>query len=214
MIGEIQNQDIIPSGDLTKDLDSLTSISKILNSISNYPNSLRRNFRGEGMWLDENDDVHWVQNVKPVFVEMKDGKPLMEKTKMPWKLESGQYEYKEIYVPNNEAIEELISILQFMGVNLISPVGFNTEDNFLDDLKEFECKLAGLLCLKQPKWGLDKELLPMIQLKIKTIVQDVRCVSVKGNFIKATLTTVQRVEQTIERIGETKKMGMSSSPYH
>ena len=71
-----------------------------------------------------------------------------------------------------------------------------------DDLKEFEMKLAGVLMLKQKAWGIDKELLPMVQSKIKTIVQDARYQAVNGSTLKAIQKTVQRVEQSIDRSDE------------
>jgi len=57
--------------------------------------------------------------------------------------------------------------------------------NILADLLEFECKLASLLMLKQREWGIDKELLQIMQLKIKTIVQDARYMCCNGSTIKA-----------------------------
>ena len=51
----------------------------------------------------------------------------------------------------------------------------------------------------------------MMQFKIKTIVQDVRSMSVKGMTIKILQTTVQRVEQLIEGDGTKKREKVS--PY-
>ncbi|GAH13612.1 unnamed protein product, partial [marine sediment metagenome] len=65
-------------------------------------------------------------------------------------------------------------MLYFLGLNPVTPLTNLDENIILDDLKEFECKLASTLCLKQKTWGIDKTLLPMIQTKIKTSVQDVR----------------------------------------
>ena len=56
--------------------------------------------------------------------------------------------------------------------------------------------------LKQKEWGMDKEMLPMIQSKIKTIVQDARYQCVNGSTLKAIQKTVQRVEQAIDRTGD------------
>ena len=49
-------------------------------------------------------------------------------------------------------------------------------------------------------------------MKIKTIIQDVRSLSVQGNLLKAIQTTVQRVEQYIEN-DATKKKGWNVNPY-
>ena len=93
----------------------------------------------------------------------------------------------------------------------VTPISNVDENTILDDLKEFECKLAGVLCLKQKEWGIDKELLPMIQFKIKTIVQDARYMSCEGSTLKALQTTVQRVEQAFE--GGEKGKRTINSPY-
>ena len=96
-----------------------------------------------------------------------------------------------------------------MGLNQITLLTNIDENTILDDLKEFECKLAALLCLKQKEWGIDKELLPMTQSKIKTLVQDARYQACNGNTIKAIQKTVQRIEQFSEGERITRKI----SPY-
>lgn len=203
-----QTPSLIPSSDVRKEMDSLSSISKMLNSISDYPNTLRREFRGEMMFEDDKGNVLWVQGTKPVFIKLdfETGEPLKEKTKMPWG------EEKELYVVNDEAIEEVISMLKFAGINQINPVGYNSPDNYLDDLKEFECKLAGLLALKQREWGIDKELLPTTHFKIKTIIQDVRSLSINGNLLKTIQTTTQRIEQFVEN-DSNRRNKFNANPY-
>jgi len=203
-----KSQNYTTPNQLQEAVQGMASLTKLLMDISNQLNALRMEFRGEALYQYEDGKVEWIQVSKPVFVKMdyKSNKPLKKKQKMPWG------EEKEIYVANDEAIDEIISMLKFAGVNNINPIGFNQPDNYLDDLKEFECKLAAVLCLKQKEWGLDKELLPMYQFKIKTIVQDVRSMAVNGNTLKSLISTVQRVEQVIE--GETQKKKLNiSSPY-
>lgn len=203
-----QNPNLIPSSEITKEVDSLESIAKLLKAIVNFPNLMRRKFRGEYLYQDETGKGHWVQGSKPTFVvtDVDTQKPVKIEKEMPWGA------VQELYIANEEAIDEVISMLEFMGINEINPVGFNTPDNYLEDLKEFECKLAGLLALKQKEWGLDKELLPMIQLKIKTIVQDVRSHSINGNLIKAITTNMQRIEQYVQQESQ-KKTGGIPTPY-
>lgn len=202
----IYQPNLIPSADVQSDMNSLSSISKMLDSISDYPNTLRREFRGEMMYEDKEGSIHWVQSTKPVFVKVdfNTGKPIKEKVKMPWG------EVKELYIVNDEAVEEVISMLKFVGINQINPIGYNSPDNYMDDLKEFECKLAGLLALKQKEWGIDKELLPTVHLKLKTIVQDVRSLSVNGNLLKTIQTTTQRIEQFVENNASKK---YNTNPY-
>ena len=89
-------------------------------------------------------------------------------------------------------------MLSFMGMNHITPLTNLSDDNVLDDLKEFECKLAALLCLKQVQWGLDKALMPVIMTKIKTVIQDARYLCVNGATMKAITQQVSRIEQVIE----------------
>jgi len=199
--------DLISPGDIQSDMESLSSIAKILNTISDLPNKLRREFLGEKLYEDKEGNTTWVQGQKPVFIkiDLDTGTPIMEEKEMPWG------ETKSVYIANTEAIEEVISMIKFAGANQIQPVGFNKEDNYLNDLKEFECKLAGVLALKQKEWGLDKELLPMLHYKIKTLVQDARALSVKGNLLSALTKTVQRVEQYIEN--DNKKRRGLINPY-
>lgn len=189
---------LIPSSEISRELDSVESIAKLLKAITNLPITMRRKFRGEYLYQDEAGNSSWVQGSKPAFViiDYETDKPKKVKVKMPW----GDIEEK--FVANDEAIEEVISMIEFMGVNEINPVGFNTPGNYLDDLREFECKLAALLALKQKEWGIDKELLPMAMQKIKTLIQDVRSLSIDGKLIKALTTNLQRVEQFIQNEGQ------------
>jgi hypothetical protein len=173
---------------------AMASLVRLLYNISDVLVSLRREFRGEALYQSDDGKSSWVQVTKPLFVQFdfKTNKPIKRKEKMPWG------EEKEVYVANDEAVEEVLSNLKFAGVNQITAVAGIDNDNYLDDLKEFECKLAATLCLKQKDWGIDKELLPLLQFKIKTIVQDARSLALEGRTLKALQTTVQRVEQMIE----------------
>lgn len=181
---------------------ALASIATLLQAGADTLVSLRREFRGEALWQSEDGSQQWVQVTKPLFVRMdsETRKPIIERKKMPWG------EMKDCFVANDEAIEEVLSNLKFAGVNQITAISATTEDNYLDDLKEFECKLAATLALKQRKWGIDKEMLPLLQFKIKTIVQDARSMALDGRTLKAIQTTVSRVEQMIE--DKNKKQGL------
>jgi len=173
---------------------AMASMVRLLLSGTDTLLSLRREFRGEALWQGTDGTSHWIQVTKPLFLKMNPGtrKPLMVKVKMPWDAE------EEKYLANDEAIEEILSNLKFAGVNQITTMAGIDNDNYLDDLKEFECKLAATLALKQRTWGIDKELMPLLQFKIKTIVQDARSLALEGRTLKALQTTVQRVEQMIE----------------
>jgi len=194
-----------------QDIQAMTSLTKMLMSLTDLLIVIRREFRGEVMVEDDKGGTNWVQITKPTFVivDFKTGLPKKEMKTMPW---GNPPEEKSVFIPNDEAIEEILSMMKLMGVNPISPLGTNTEDNYLDDLKEFECKLAAILCLKQKEWGLDKEMLPMAQTKIKTFVQDVRSLALKGKTLDALTKSVQRVEQMFEG-QDMKKRLTGGSPY-
>ena len=187
--------------------ESLASLTKLLLESGKTITVLRREFRGEALFQDEEGSSKWIQVSKPTFIKMDNlkEKPIMVFTKMPDGTE------KWCYVPNDEAIDEILSMLKSMGINQITPLTNLDENTILDDLREFECKLAGVLNLKQKAWGVDKELLPMLQTKIKTMVQDARYQACKGNILRALTTNVQRVEQSIE--GDRSAKRISSSPY-
>jgi len=203
-----QLSNTISPGQVNEALQGISSLSRLLLEIPKGITTLRRKFRGEGLFQGDKAESQWIQVTKPVFVKMDvlTGKPIKELFKFP------DGEVREIFVPNDEAIEEVLSMLEFAGINQISPIGVNTHDNYLDDLKEFECKLAAVLMLKQKSWGMDKELLPMYQFKIKTLVQDVRSLSVQGKVLNTLQTTVSRVEQSIEG-NKIQGKGGGTSPY-
>ncbi len=190
---------------------SMASISSLIKEITNLLPVLRREFRGEALQQYSDGSYSYIQVSKPYFVKVDKvtGKPLLEIVN--YKDNSGKEYEKEIFIPHDEAIEEILSIIKSMGNNQITILTNLSEDTILEDLKEFECKLAALLCLKRKSWGIDKELLPMIQSKIKTIVQDARYLSCNGGTIKAIQKTVQRVEQSWE--GEKKKGFNIRSPF-
>lgn len=186
----------------------LHSMVKMLADISGSLPTLRRVFRGEALHQEEDGTTQWIQIVKPTFVKVDHitNLPLRQKVIMPDKTE------RMVYVPNDEAIEEILSMLYFLGLNPVTPLTNLDEGIILDDLKEFECKLAGILTLKQKSWGIDKDSLPIIHTKIKTIVQDVRYMAKNGTVLKALQTTVSRVEQVME--GERSRAGkMNATPY-
>ena len=183
----------------------LASIASILNQTDEMLPILRREFRGEVSFQYEDGTLEYKQILKPMFVKVD------QKTQMPIK-EKVKYKdgtIKEIYLPNDEAIEEILSMLKFMGLNKITMMTNIDEKTILQDLLEFECKLAAVLGLKQKAWGIDKELMPIIQSKIKTIVQDARYMCCNGSTIKAIQKTVQRIEQ----FSEGEKSSRKLSPY-
>lgn len=198
-----QNSSVMyPNQEMVKALASIGSLVKEAQAILPL---LRREFRGEAFRQYSDGDYEYIQVSKPLFVRYNEEytKPLM--TSVTYK----DGTKKEVFVPHDEAIEEVLSMIKFMGVNNITFISNVAEDVILDDLLEFECKLAVLLALKQKRWGIDKEMLPMIQTKIKTVVQDARFMARQGTTIKAIQKTVQRIEQYSE--GDKKE---KRSPYN
>ena len=172
----------------------VASTVKMLMEITKSISTLRRVFRGEALYQAEDGSTTWLQVVKPMFIKINPytREPFKEKLKLP------NGEEREIFLPNDEAIEELLSQLFFMGMNNITPLTNLDENTVLDDLKEFECKLAALLALKQVAWGLDKATMPMVMTKIKTVVQDARYMCVQGGTMKALTQQVSRIENVLE----------------
>ena len=173
---------------------ALASIASLVKESQNMLPVLRREFRGEALQQYQDGSHEFIQLSKPLFV--KTNPETEEPLKVTVTYGLGENKKKrEIYVPNDEAIEEVLSMLKFMGLNQITLLTNISEKIILDDLREFECKLAALLALKQKEWGLDKELMPICMSKIKTVVQDARYQACNGNTIKAIQKTVQRIEQ-------------------
>jgi len=192
---------------LRNQAEQIVSTIKMLSEIPKSISTLRRVFRGEALYQSEDGTNQWVQVVKPTFI-------LLDKqTRKPVKkiIKDSNGEEREVFLPNDEAIEEVLSQLFFMGMNQITALTNLDENTVLDDLKEFECKLAAILCLKQVDWGLDKSLMPMIQTKIKTVIQDARYLCVNGGTMKALTQQVSRIEQVLEGGKDMKRVNMS--PY-
>jgi len=183
---------------------ALASIAGLLRESDNLLPILRSEFKGEATIQYDDGGIENIQISKPMFVviDFKTNKPV----KIMKQYRDGK---REIYVANDEAIEEVLSMLKFLGLNKITSLTNLNEKTILADLKEFECKLASVLMLKQKSWGLDKELLPMIMSKLKTIIQDARYMCCNGSTIKAIQKTVSRIESFSESPGK----GRSAGPY-
>lgn len=187
--------------------ENIASLSKIFSQYTNLIEMLRREWRGEGMFEDENHNIIWIQVTKPVFIKLDSkGNPLTNKIKMG-------NQTREIYVPNDDAIETVLRNLKLSGLNMITAVTNISENEIIDDLREIECKIAALLTLKQKEWGIDKELLPILMSDLKCIIKDARYVAKDGHLLGAMREVIQRIEHYIEggkKEGITDKM---TSPF-
>lgn len=188
--------------DVKKELASLT---QILTGVSDTLSTLRHEFRGEELFQDNEGNSTYVQTSKPLFVRTYKGtmNPIKVKMKSPYNKDK----VIEVYVPHDEAIEEILSLLKMCGLNSVTPLGAQDKGMFELDLFEFETRLSYLLTLKRKEWGIEKSLRPMIYKKIKQQVQDARSLQIDGRTLKALTVTVQHIEKV--SLGESKM----KSPY-
>ena len=102
------------------------------------------------------------------------------------------------YICNEEAINEILSILKMCGLNPIAPLTNITNDEILEDLLEMECKIAMLLAVNRKKWGLNKAEYPIAVGKLKVLIKDARYRAKDGTVLRALRTMTTRMEQSAE----------------
>ena len=168
----------------------ISSLVEILTNAHKLLQVLRHEFRGEELVQTENGENIWFQVSKPLFVrtDVKTEKPLKERVKNP------NGDIVEVYIPHDEAIEEILSLVKMCGLNQITPLGTTDVKEMNLDLYEFENRLSYLLTLKRKEWGIDKSLRPMIFKKIKQQVQDARSTQLDGRVLKALTQVTKRIE--------------------
>jgi len=168
----------------------ISSLVEILTNAHKLLQVLRHEFRGEELVQTEKGENIWFQVSKPLFVRTD------VRTELPLKVKAVTPDNKdvELYVPHDEAIEEILSLVKMCGLNQMTPLG-TTDDKELNlDLYEFENRLSYLLTLKRKEWGIDKSLRPMIYKKIKQTVQDARSTQLNGRVLKALTQVTKRIE--------------------
>lgn len=203
----MEKQNIYPSQTTTNPKNEVKNLIEILSKYVEMIGQLKREMRGEDKWKDpKSGDVFWVQTTKPIFIRIDN------KTRKPLK-RYNRLNDREEYIPNDEAIDEILRILRSMGINSITPITSLEENEIIMDLREFEMKLAALLASKQVEWGLDKELMPLLKTQLSTLVQDARFVCKNGNLLKAIMRSVQRIEQSIEQPKSSNDIIKGRSPY-
>lgn len=195
-----QSRNISYPDQIRNEVKDIVSTIKMIMEIAKSISTLRRVFRGEALMQSDDGSTEWVQVVKPMFIKLN---PVTREPLTNTIIINGVE--KKSYIPNDEAIEEILSQLYFMGMNQITPLTNLSEDTVLDDLKEYECKLAGVLMLKQVSWGLDKALMPMIMTKMRCIIEDARYMCVNGTTMRSLSQQVSRIEQIIESTDGQKK---------
>jgi hypothetical protein len=114
---------------------------KILTEHTTMLDLIKQELRGEQLYQDESGERYYVQVDKPRFVKLdKYNKPIKQinpKTK------------KEEYVPNDEAINEVLGALKAAGLNSITPMTTLSEDIIMADLLEIQSKVVVALCIKR-----------------------------------------------------------------
>lgn len=192
------NPGIIPTlAKKTEDSEALASLTRLLTEYQEMLVLLRKEFRGESDVVLGDGRVITLQTTKPVFIKVdpKTREPLRRPNNNIITNEGG---IKLEYIPNEDAIEELITTLRMSGINKITPITNLEENDILMDLRSMLCKVAATLALKQVEWGLDKELMPLKQEQINILIKDARMVAKNGQLLQALRSTIQRVEQHIE----------------
>ena len=68
--GMPQTSNYVHPGQLQEAQQAMASLTKLLFEASNTLIALRREFRGEALYQDENGNSTWIQISKPVFVKI------------------------------------------------------------------------------------------------------------------------------------------------
>ena len=172
--------------------NTIASLSEILTGISDTLNTLRQEFKGEELFVDSEGNNHWIQTTKPVFVRTK---PMSDEPIMIEGVDIRDNKVRMFYVANDEAIDEIISLIKMCGMNKVTALGSSAKDDYFKDLNEFEIQLSKLLTLKRRQWGINKASRGSIYQKIKQSVQDARSLQVDGRTLNALTKSVQRLER-------------------
>jgi len=195
-----QPQTIIPASQSiqkdSEDMKLLADFSKIFLQYDEILLLLRREFRGESKFIDKTGQEYWVQTTKPAFIKLDENRnPIMRDNPF---IKDGLLPKKD-YIPNDEAIDELIKMFRLCGINKITLITSLQMNEILTDLRSIACKLAATFALKQIEWGIDKELMPIQYEEIMTITKDARFIALNGNLLKTIRSSFQRIEQSIEQ---------------
>lgn len=177
-----------PASHVIDDLRDSVQLIRKLTEHDDFLTVIRREMKGEQLFQDpESGENYWVQIDKPMFVKLnKENKPIKKlnpKTN------------KEEYLVNDDAINEILSILKSCGLNPITPLTNIKEDEIRADLYEMESKIAVLLAVKRKEWGIDKAEYPATVGKLKILIKDARYRAVDGTVLRALRTMTSRIEQ-------------------
>ena len=175
----------------TQTEDEGRQLIKVLTEHENFLNIMRQELRGEQLYMDDKGERYWVQVDKPMFIKL-------DKLDQPIKIINKRTEREE-YVANDDAINEVISILKACGLNPISPLTTIDENEIRADLLEMESKIAVLLYTKRKKWGIDKAEYPVVVGKLKVLIKDARYRAKDGTVLKALRTMTSRIEQSSDQ---------------
>lgn len=186
-----QSISYLPASKLHKDINDSAHLIKVLTDHVNFLENMRREMRGEQLYQDKDGETFWVQMDKPMFIKLdKNDQPIKRLNKKTGKQE---------YITNDDAVNEVISILKSCGLNPITPLTNIDENEIRADLLEMESKIAVLLTVKRKKWGIDKAEYPATVGKIKMLIKDARYRAKDGTVLRALRTITSRIEQSSDR---------------
>jgi len=185
---------------VTQDLtDNAFQIVKVLTEHNDFLTVFKRELRGEQLFEDDKGTKMWIQVDKPMFIKLdKNDAPIMIKDSIS---------KKNVYVCNDEAVNEVCNILKMCGLNQIAPLTNITAEEIREDLLEMECKIAMLLAVNRKKWGLYKSGYPIAVGKLKVLIKDARYRAKDGTVLRALRTMTTRMEQSSE-IKQPQKQGI------
>lgn len=117
---------------------------------------------------------------------------------------------RKAIIDSEEAIGELLSIIETLAVNAITTTTCTTEEEVNEKLLEFEVALANLVCGNQAKWNIPKTNVHMVLIKIRGIVADGVMRSRNGNLLKTLRSVYQSTEYSQT---DKKKKGIIPNPF-
>ena len=189
---------------LRKDLEDTNQLLHVISDNKDFFERMKLDLYGQQPYTDEQGNTFYIQVDKPFFVVL-DENDQPKKIPCPYR--------KNVMVDLENAINSILTMLKFSGLNHISPFTNLTEEEITDDLMEIESKLAVLLANKRKKWGLDIAEYPIAVSNLKTIIKDARYRPLNGNILKAIRSVTQRIERALDSMPN-KKGGQQYSTFN
>lgn len=194
-----------PPSSLDDEGDQLKQLIEVLTQHDKWLQILKMELRGEQLYQSNEGERFWVQTEKPMFIKV-------DRQNKPIKVINPRTQKAE-YICNEDAINEIISIVKMCGANPISPMTVINDEEIRADLFEMESKIAVMLFNNRQKWGIAKSEYPIYVGKLKIIIKDARYRSKDGIALKALRTMTSRIEQSSESQKNKTAMEKITSPF-